>query len=59
MSCAPQPYVAACRRRRHRVRLDEAIISSRGGATILGLDERKKALPDVLVDAIAGALSRP
>ena len=39
LSCAPQPLVAGSRRWRHRVRLDEAVISSRGGATIFGLGE--------------------
>ena len=39
LSCAPQPFVAGSRRWRHRLRLDEAVISSRGGATIFGLGE--------------------
>ena len=39
MSCAPQPLVAGSRRWRHRVRLDEAVISSRGGVRFFCLPE--------------------
>ena len=39
LSCAPQPLVAGSRRWRHRVRLDEAVISSRGGVRFFCLPE--------------------
>ena len=39
LPCAPQPLVAGSRRWRHRVRLDEAVISSAEGATLFGLCE--------------------
>ena len=39
MPCAPQPLVAGSRRWRHRVRLDEAVISSAEGGTLFGLCE--------------------
>ena len=39
MPCAPQAHVASSRRWRHRVRLDEAVISSAEGARFSGLCE--------------------
>ena len=39
MPCAPQALVASSRRWRHRVRLDEAVISSAEGASLFGLCE--------------------
>ena len=39
LPCAPPPLVAGSRRWRHRVRLDEAVISSAEGATLFGLGE--------------------
>ena len=39
LPCAPQPLVAGSRRWRHRVRLDEAVISSAEGGTLFGLCE--------------------
>ena len=39
LPCAPQALVASSRRWRHRVRLDEAVISSAEGATLFGLCE--------------------
>ena len=39
LPCAPQALVAGSRRWRHRVRLDEAVISSAEGATLFGLCE--------------------
>ena len=39
LPCAPQAHVASSRRWRHRVRLDEAVISSAEGARFSGLCE--------------------
>ena len=39
LPCAPQALVAGSRRWRHRVRLDEAVISSAEGASLFGLCE--------------------
>ena len=39
LPCAPQALVAGSRRWRHRVRLDEAVISSAEGGTLFGLCE--------------------
>ena len=45
LPCAPQAHVASSRRWRHRVRLDEAVISSAEGVTLFGLCEPLSPCP--------------